>query len=397
MPFWPYFLAFAALAWLEKTWKFWRVVRFFAQPVPQPMQPVRLVSVLQPILSGDPTLPACLEANLRAQTRYAREFLWLVDEDDAGGLQICQALMARYPEQRVQLVPLPPPQARQNPKLVKLLAGMRLAQGDVICVLDDDTRLPDFGFEHCLPYLDEPQTGLVFGLPYYLSFQTLWSQLVACFVNSHSLMTYIPYLQLSAPFTINGMFYCLRTATLAQMGGFAGLESTLADDFAIAQRVRQHGLQLRQTPLVHGISTTVTNARHYFSLLQRWFIFPRESLMRHLKPRELLLLYGTTLLPMFFVWGFVGWLVFAPSVWTLAGLVGYMLYHYLTFAWFNRAYFNHATPWRASGWVSVLQLLLPLQILVALLSPQRILWRGHLMEAEPGGGFRFVRRRNTPP
>ncbi len=391
-----FFAAFAALAWLEKTWKFWRVLRFFAQPVPAQTRPVRLVSILQPILSGDPTLPACLEANLCARTRYEREFLWLVDTDDLEGQRICESLAQRHPQQRLCIVFLPPPEERQNPKVVKLIAGARLAQGDVICVLDDDTRLPDGGLESCLPYLDEPGIGLVCGLPYYIGFHTPWSQLVACFVNSHSLMTYIPYLQFSGPLTINGMFYCVRSTTLTEVGGFAGLEGVLADDFAIAQRMRRRGLKMRQTPLVHGISTTVTGARHYFSLIQRWFIFPRESLMRHLKAREQVLLYGLALLPMFVAWGFVGWLLFYPSLWTLGGLIGYVLYHYATFAWFNRAYFNLATPWRVSSWVVVLQLIMPLQILVALISPQRIVWRGHIMKAERGGGLRFVQRRNAP-
>ena len=79
--------------------------------------------------------------------------------------------------------------------------------------------------------------------------------MVACFVNSHSLLTYIPYLQFSPPLTINGMFYCIRRTVLDGVGGFDGLEETLADDFAIARRMRQHGLRLLQTPLLpeHGV------------------------------------------------------------------------------------------------------------------------------------------------
>ena len=42
----------------------------------------------------------------------------------------------------------------------------------------------------------------------------------------------------------------------------------------------------------------------------------------------------------------------------------------------------------------IVQLLLPFQILAALMSPPRIDWRGHLMQVERGGKFRFVRRRN---
>jgi TfoX/Sxy family transcriptional regulator of competence genes len=38
-------------------------------------------------------------------------------------------------------------------------------------------------------------------------------------------------------------------------------------------------------------------------------------------------------------------------------------------------------------------LLLPLQILIALIGPQRIIWRAHIMQAEPGGSFQFVKQR----
>ena len=119
----------------------------------------------------------------------------------------------------------------------------------MVCVLDDDTRLPDWGLEQCLPFLDRPGVGLAFGLPYYRHFGNLWSALVSLFVNGQSLLTYVPYTALSEPFTINGMFYALRREVLDAVGGFAGLEGILADDFAVASRLREHGYRLAQTPL----------------------------------------------------------------------------------------------------------------------------------------------------
>ena len=165
----------------------------------------------------------------------------------------------------------PPPAPDVNPKMLKLIEGAKLAHGGVLVVLDDDTRLPDGGLEQCLPYLRQPHVGLAFGLPYYVSFQNVWSSLIAYFVNSNSLLTYIPYLQLTKPFTINGMFYAIRREVFEQVGGFAGLEGFLADDFAIARRIQAHGYELAQTPLRHAISTHVAGASHYLSLMQRWF------------------------------------------------------------------------------------------------------------------------------
>ncbi len=383
----------ALLMLVEKAWRWSMVRRFFRRPAPPAGADPRLVSILQPILSGDPTLAAGLEANLRAHSRYVREFLWLVDSDDAPGQAICRDLIARYPACAVRLLLLPPPGERQNPKMVKLIAGAAAAAGDVICVLDDDTRLPDGGLERCLPYLDQPGVGLAFGLPYYVNFSNSWSSLVAAFVDSHSLLTYIPYTVLTEPFTINGMFYAVKRARLAAVGGFAGLEGTLADDFAVAQRFRAHGDRLAQTPLLHGISTQVTGPGHYLSLIQRWFIFPRESLLRYLSLRDKVIVYGMGLGPALFPLGLLVALLLRPS----RGKGGYALAYFGAsfglFAHLNRTYLGSIVPMRGALWVPVIQAVFPLQLLIALLSPQRIVWRGHLIAAEKGGTLRFVRRR----
>ena len=378
---------------LDRLWKHVAVVRFFGRPRPRLTRPPALVSILQPILSGDPTLAACLAANLQARSCLAREFIWLLDDTDTAGQAICQSLQARFPGQTVRLLLLPRPAQGQNPKIVKLIQGLAAARGEVICVLDDDTMLPDDELEQCLPFLDQPGVGLVFGLPYQVHFDNLWSRLIAIFVNSNSLLTYIPYTTLSAPFTINGMFYALRRPLLEALGGFDGLETWLADDFAVAQRVVASGHRLVQTPLRHAISIHVTDARHYLGLMQRWFIFPRESLLRHLRPRQVAILCGVALVPAVAPLLAVAWLFAQPTALNLGLVLAYFLLCLLSFAHLNGCYLSTATPWRHLWLVIVLQLIFPLQLLVALLSPQRIRWRGHVIQVERGGGFRFVRRR----
>jgi ceramide glucosyltransferase len=378
-------------------WRHWLIARFFrraAMSPPSPAAPPALVSILQPILSGDPTLPQTLGHNLAAASSYAREFLWLVDENDAVGQEICTALIAAYPLVTIRLLLQPAPPQGVNPKTFKLINGLATARGDVVCVLDDDTLLPDGGLEQCLPYLDQRGTGLAFGLPYQVNFGNAWSSLIALFVNANSLPTYVPYASLHEPVTINGMFYALRRAVLEEMGGFSGLEPILADDFAVAQRVRSHGLHLVQTPLRHAISTQVPSLRRYLSLMQRWFIFPRESLLRHLLWREQALVYALalapTLLPLLLLFGLCLW----PSAQLAALLALYFATSYAAFLHLDHAYLGHPTPTAWSLLVPALQVVFPLQILAALLLPQRITWRGHVMQVERGGGFRFVKRRS---
>jgi ceramide glucosyltransferase len=377
----------------ERLLKALAVWRFFRRPLPQARRPVALVSVLQPILSGDPALADCLARNLDARSSYRREFVWLLDDDDAEAQRVCAALVAQRPGVAVRVVALPPPGPAQNPKLVKLIAGAALARGDVICVLDDDTVLPDEGLERCLPALDQPGVGLAFGLPFYTSFDNLWSSLVACFVNSSSLMTYVPAALLREPATINGMCYALRRETLDAVGGFAGLERSAADDFAIAARLRAHGLRLAQTPLRHPIRTTVRGPRQYAALMQRWLVFPRESLMRHLGPADLVVLYGVVALPILFPWLAIGAALLRPGPATRRLAVAYLALSWAIAAWQSRAYLGGATPWRWAWLTPLVQLALPAQLVAALLAPRRIVWRGHVMRIERGGALRIVRRR----
>jgi ceramide glucosyltransferase len=236
---------------------------------------------------------------------------------------------------------------------------------------------------------------LAFGLPYYESFGNLWSSLVAYFVDSQSLLTYVPFALLHEPVTINGMFYALRREVFDAIGGFDGLEQTLADDFAIAQRVRQAGYRLVQTPLLHPIRTTVRGPRQYGRLIQRWFIFPRESLMRHLNWREQTLFYLLTVLPLTFPWLALVYPLLRPSRASTSACLAYFAYDYALFAQINKTYLKSAAPWAHSWLIPLIKLALPLQILIALCSPQRITWRGHRIEVLPGGGMRMVRRRKT--
>ena len=386
-------LVFGALLVLERLGKEALVARFFARPIPPFKHVPELVSILQPVVSGDPSLPAVLAATLTARCRFRREFLWLGDEHDFACQQICEAVMARYPEADIRYVALPPPPQGYNPKMFKLATCASMARGDVICVLDDDTALPDDGLEQCLPYLDQPGVGLVFGLPYYTSFTNLWSSLTAMFVNSNSLLTYIPYTALTPPFTVNGMFYAMRRHTLARVGGFMGLERYLADDFAIAQRLREHGYLLAQTPVRHPIRTQVVDGAHYLRLLRRWFIAPRESVMRHIAMREQIIFYALGIVPAFFPLLAVALLIFAPSHTTLVMVLGYFALSIVIFAFNNWRYLDSAAPWRQAWLVPIVQLLTPLQILVALFAPQRVNWRGNVMQIERGGAFHYVQRR----
>jgi ceramide glucosyltransferase len=381
----------------ERIAKLFLIRHFFkrAKPAVTAATVLPSVSILQPILSGDATLWQCLRENLNRPSQCPREFIWLVDDNDYAALEGCRRLIAEHPNVDIKLHVMALPPDGCNPKMFKLVAGCEIATGELIAVLDDDTVLPDAAFEQCLPYLASPQVGLVFGLPYYVSFSNLWSSLVACFVNSNSLLTYIPYTYLSEPLTINGMFYVMRRETVARLNGLRGLETQLCDDYAIARHALQHGLQLVQTPLRHAIRTTVADAAHYLNLMTRWLIFPQASIMRTAAWRVQAVFYGFAFLPALF-----------PMLLTMAALwaatpvawgvwLGYLTLHLALVAYLNQRYLNGATPKKYLPLTLLMALLLPLHLVWSLFAPRRINWRGHVMQVQADGGFRFIERRGT--
>jgi len=383
----------ALLMLVERLWKQWMVRRFFRQPLPAAQTRTGLVSIIQPILSGDPTMPACLESNLRLKSSIRLEFIWLVDRDDEDGQRFCQELRARYPEQNIQLVITSPAPADCNPKTFKLIEGSKVAQGDVLCVLDDDTMLPENGLDIVLPFLDRPGVGLAFGLPYYVNFSNIWSSMVSVFVNSNSLLSYVPYTTVTEPFTINGMFYVMRSEVLDNMGGFAVMEHAYSDDFAIAHLCRMHGYKLAQTPLCHGISTQVRDGKHYMNLLQRWFVSPRASILRHVSWSEQLVFYLLVVLPALFPLFLLLSLILRPSWSKLCYTLLYFGCNVTIIHQVNKIYLRQSTPGHRFWLVPIMLVLVPVQMVIALFSPQHVNWRGHVMRIERDGNLVYVRRR----
>jgi ceramide glucosyltransferase len=390
-------IAIGLLFLLERVGKYLIIEHFFDRESAQPDPPQlgSSASIIQPILSGDPTLWDCLERNLQMKSRHSIEFIWAIDDDDPDALVGCQDLVSRYPQVKIELLSLPPSPPLVSPKTFKLIAGIERAHGEIIAFLDDDTILNDGDLDRAIPYLERPEIGAAFGLPYYINFSNVWSTLVACVVNSSSLLTYIPYTFITEPFTINGMFYVMKREVLEQIGGFTGLESAIADDFAIAHHIRSHGYKLAQTPVCHGISTQIRDAKHYFNLLNRWFIFPQVSILKSVTVWELVVFYCTALIPTMVPLIIVVYLAIFPSIYTTVYGAVYFAINAYILTQFNRKYLNGATPEHLIFLLTIVQIIMPFHIIVALLSPKKIDWRGNILNLKSDGSFEFIERRTT--
>ena len=126
-------------------------------------------------------------------------------------------------------------------------------------MVDDDTRVSAAGIAALLDGLRIADIST--GLPVYEPGRGGWSGLVAQFVNDQAILTYLPTASLGSARAVNGMTWAMRRDTLARLGGFGPLEGLLADDLAIATRVRETGGVIDQTEVPQRVSTTVHDGR----------------------------------------------------------------------------------------------------------------------------------------
>lgn len=259
-------------------------------PAPRLRTEISPVAVCQAILSGDPDLQDALESNL-ASAPQAR-FVWLIDDDDEEAGRLVTELAGRHCGRDIRILSSPPPPEGINPKLFKLERARDAVSGGIFLVLDDDTRLGPSSVGALIDALDRCE--LATGLPFYRDGGNLFGRLLGQFVNNNSALTYLPLLPFVRPVSINGMCYALKTEHLARLGGFDAIMRHLTDDLAVAERVRDAGGRIIQTPFPQEVATTLDSLPRYMAQMHRWYLFALLLMRRQSAAMNLVIgaLYG---------------------------------------------------------------------------------------------------------
>lgn len=258
------------------------------------------ITVMQPILSGDPALESVLAANLK--TLQGARFLWLIDTDDVEAERVTQRLQRRYTQNRIDIRAFPPTPEGVNPKIFKLEQGRKKAETQVVLVLDDDAILSAASLNTMLAGLCD--NTLVTALPCYRAANNAPSRLLAQFVNDNSALTYLPLLPFAKPLTLNGMCYLLHLQTLEKVGGFSPIMRHLTDDLALATLLTQKNIGIIQSVAPVSVQTSLQDFSHYFRQMHRWFVFA-TLLMREKKIKTNLAIMALQGVHPFLLWAMV--------------------------------------------------------------------------------------------
>ncbi len=214
------------------------------------------VTVLKPLHGVEPMLSDALESFFR-QDYPGFQIVFGVQRANDAAIAVVERLCRAYPAVDAMLVVNPRPHGT-NRKIANLINMFPAARHDVLVVSDSDMHVaPDY-LRQVIAVLEQPGVGLVTtiysGLP---ASRDLTRQLGAAYITqifaSGALLARFLGRQ-----DCLGATMALSRATLASIGGFAGLSPFVADDGVLGRRVRALGLQIRLAPTVPA--TTVTEA-----------------------------------------------------------------------------------------------------------------------------------------
>lgn len=368
---------------------------FFRRPAPSPPAAWPSISLIQPITMG----AANLENNLRA--RFAQVYagdvqhLLVCDAGDTHSQAICQRAMMAYPSVKAKIVIAFTTQEAGAiaSKIEKLNTGIHAATGEIYCFVDDDIELLAATLSRLICYLQQPKIGAVFGLPCAASWTTPWSSLMTLFVNSNALPTYVPLTYLSDPVAITGHLFALRALDLQRVGSWAGMEQRIDDDSHLGRQLIAANLRLVQTPVIYRVHNEFATWSAYAAQIKRWFIFPRQTIMPYLSPRQQLL---SSLLSIGVILPVLALLLmlFAPSWSMLRNLFVVSLCFWGDLALISRFYLHENIPRPAWLLTLITLFVAPLQMVWALLFAAPVIrWRGQTLHIARGGTFRRVQPR----
>jgi ceramide glucosyltransferase len=198
------------------------------------------VSVLVPLHGAEPGL----EENLRSfavQDYPAYQLVLGVARADDGALAIAQRVAAALPDRDIEINVGEVPSAR-NPKIANVLSMMRLVRHHVLIMADSDTRVEPTYVRSVTAPLREPSVGVVTCLFAGVPDGSFSSKLGAMFMNEQFIPSVLVNELLGPPRHCLGPTNAVRSAVLADVGGFEALAPHLADDFMLGNFIAARGL-----------------------------------------------------------------------------------------------------------------------------------------------------------
>lgn len=328
------------------------------------------ITILKPLHGDDPELEAAL-ATFLTQDYPTFQVVFGVQNPADPALTVVERLRARFPGRDIAVV-VDATQHGRNRKIGNLINMEGAARHDILIIADADIHVaPDY-LRRVAASLAQPGTGMVTtlytGLP---ARNTLPSRLGAMHISQ----VFLPGVLLGRALGREdglGATMALHRATLEAAGGFAAIANLIADDAALAVRVRALGLHVRLAQTVPATTVAESSFRALYSHELRW-----ARVNRSLAP-----------------FSFAGSMVQYPLAFALLALAlapgAKWAVEWFAMCWLYRAgigrvidYRLALTPRSPLGLVALLlRDALSLAALVSSFTGNKVMWRGEIVEVD---------------
>jgi len=301
--------ALAALACRPRTWR--------RAATEGPHLPV---TVLKPLCGLEPRLEENL-ATLCRQTCRTYQLVFGVRDPHDPAIAVVRRLMARYPGTDIVLV-VDPRVYGSNFKVSNLINMEKAARHPWLVIADSDIAVQGDYLDKVTAPLADPAVGIVTCLYRGRAQGTFLTRLGALFIDTW----FAPSVRVTSAFGGSGFGFgatiALRRDTLGAIGGFAAVQSRLADDYWLGRLTRGQGLATVLSDVV--VATDVTE-RDFASLWvreRRWL-----QTIRAINPAGYAFTFVTFTFP-----ALAAGLWLAPSAWNwslaLAGMAARLGLHW---------------------------------------------------------------------
>lgn len=244
------------------------VRRFFARADAPPRRR-ESVTILKPLHGAEPRLTGNLASFLDQDHDGPIQLLCGVQRPDDPAMLAVEALRARYPHARIDLI-VDPTSHGANGKVANLINLEPHVAHDVVVLSDSDmVARPDY-LAGLLAALDRPRTGAVTVAYHGRGDAGFWSRIAAAGLS----WQFLPGAVFGAAYGLArpcmGSTIALRRETLAAIGGFRAFADVLADDYAIGEAIAAQGLDVTMPPMLVAHASTERNFKDVWRHELRW-------------------------------------------------------------------------------------------------------------------------------
>jgi ceramide glucosyltransferase len=199
------------------------------------------VSVLKPLCGAEPRLYENLRTFCEQRHGHFQLVLGVSSPDDPA-IAVVRRLQAAYPLHDIELA-VDTRVHGSNLKVSNLINMAERARHDVIVIADSDIAVEADYLDTVAAPLADPRVGVVTCLYVAQGVGGFWPRVGALFINEwFAPSVRVAHAAGSRRFGF-GATLALRRETLEQIGGFDALKNCLADDYWLAEHVRELGLQ----------------------------------------------------------------------------------------------------------------------------------------------------------